>query len=289
MRLIYVKALLTSEVTSLRHRLGKLSEPPAATTAADLISICYQIRGSEVNEIKIRSKNPNDDFSRLAHYIGRLGATRSHVNTVVKAMLIVPGLRRITGVRKINPPERRMINIESDCSSPYEIVWAICKEDTSRNPVQIQSALHAMVDLDSPFNGSIRSSLASRTAVTTRVHAELQIADRFSRDSYMEFVDDDKYIGCSKPACYFCHSWLSNHKHRYTTPATHHKIIVGCRGPDNDINQSGAAVLNEMYNKVCRKLDQDIIDFLLHSQQGGARRMHHFMSTEGSSPAPSQV
>jgi hypothetical protein len=173
--------------------------------------------------------------------------------------------------------------------SPYEIVWAICEHSTSQSPIQIPSALHAIVNLDSPLDGGIRARLVSRKSITTRVHAELQIADKFSRDQYMEFVGDDKYVGCSKLACYFCYNWLSSHKHKYTLPATHHKIIPGCRGPDSSINEAGAGVLKEMYMKLCGRLDQDILDFLLSSAHGDAHLGRQYMSTEGSSRAPSRI
>jgi hypothetical protein len=105
----------------------------------------------------------------------------------------------------------------------------------------------------------------------------------------MEFVDDDRYVGCSKPACYFCYNWLSNHKHNYALPATHHKIIPGCRGPDSGINEAGAGILKEMYTKISGRLDQDILDFLLSSEHGNVHLRRQYMSTEGSSRAPSRI
>jgi hypothetical protein len=43
--------------------------------------------------------------------------------------------------------------------------------------------------------------------VITRVHAELLIVDFFSRKK-LEFVDGDKYVGCSKPACLIAPWWI---------------------------------------------------------------------------------
>lgn len=146
--------------------------------------------------------------------------------------------------------------------------------------------LHNIVELD--LNPSLRKDLASEKSITTRVHAELQIADQFSRYRTMEFVDGDKYIGCSKPACYFCYNWLDNHKHRYVHPSAHFKIIPGCRGPDTGINHSGAAVLKEMYAKVAARLDQDIFECLLEIP-GVRSPKRQFQSTEGSRYAPSRV
>ena len=252
-------------------------------TQADIVDLCYAERGADVDEVRRSSKDPEDDFSRLAHYIGRLGATRSSANTVVRAMIKVPALRKISCIRTVPALETPEVTIDQEYTIPYEIVRMICQESTSQNIIQTQYALHAIVDLDFPLNSQIRTGLASRKKIITRVHAELQIADRFSRDPHMEFVDNDKYIGCSKPACYFCYNWLHNHRHRYVLPATHHKIIVGCRGPDRDINEAGATILKEMYTKMCGRLDQDILEFLFNSQHGSIHRRNQYMSTEGSS------
>lgn len=254
-------------------------------TLVDLVDLCYSMRGDEVDKIRRRSKDIEDDFRRLAHYVGRLGATRSSANAIVKTMMKVPALRQISSIRAVEAPEPREVTIDREYMNPYEIVRAICNDSISQNPMDSVSALHAFVDLDF-LDGEIRARLASRKSIVTRVHAELQIADTFSRHRYMEFVDDDKFVGCSKSACYFCYRWLSNHKHGYTLPTTHHKIIPGCRGPDSDINEAGAAFIKEMYMRICGGLDQDILEFLLH---GNAHRRGQYMSTEGSSRAPSRI
>ncbi|KIW12810.1 hypothetical protein PV08_07997 [Exophiala spinifera] len=278
----------SERVSDLRSKLKKLAEPPPSMTLADLVDRCHAMRGADIDEIRKRSKKRDDDFRELAHYIGRVGATRSSTNAVVDGMLKVPSLRKISGIRPISAPETREMSVGQGFTSPYEIVWAICKESPYPHPVQMKSALHAVVDFDHPLNGEIRDSLASRPSIVTRVHAELQIADRFSRDRY-EFVDGDMYIGCSKPACYFCHRWLGHHKLKFVLPATHDKIIVGCRGPDDDVKNRGVTVLTEMYKKVCGSLNQDILEFLLKVQDGEAQVRHHYMSTEGSSRAPSRI
>jgi hypothetical protein len=248
------------------------------------------MRGVEVEEISKRSKNADDDFPKLAHYIGRLGATRSSANAVVRAMIAVPELRQISDIRTVEAPEPRDAKIDREQMSPYEIVRDICIKSTSQITTQIQTALGAIVDLDSPLNANgPRAHLASRKSITTRVHAELQIADKCSRSKHMYFVDDDKYIGCSKPACYFCYNWLSNHKHKYVLPATHNRIIPSCREPDNDINEAGATVLKEMYSKICGSLGQHILDFLMTYENRGTNLRHQYMSTEGSSRAPSRI
>lgn len=247
------------------------------------------MRGDEVAKIKRRSRDTKDDFGKLAHYIGRLGATRSAAYHVVKGALKVPVLSRISDVRTVDAPGIHKLIIDPTSLSPYEVVRRICEDLASQNPLEHRRALHNLVELDLPSStNNIRANLKLRTTLITRVHAELQIADTFSRAHYA-FVDEDKYIGCSKPACYFCFNWLSNHKHGYVLPAAHYKIITGCRGPDNNINDSGAAVLKDMYAKLCTRLGQDILDFLLNTGPGDEQYRNQYQSTEGSSYAQSRI
>jgi hypothetical protein len=253
-------------------------------TLAAIVDTCYDMRGSEVDKIKRYSKHAMDDFGKLTHYIGRLGATRSSVLAVVQAVFKVPNLLPISCIRTIEAPGARKLELEPWALSPYEILRRICLDPVSRNPLDNAKALQKLVQLDLPSEaGGLRNSLASRRTIITRVHAELQIVDKFSRDRFMQFVDDDMYIGCSKPACYFCFNWLCDHKHGYVHPAAHYKIIPGCRGPDDGLNESGAIVLKEMYNKLCTDLGQDILGFLLNMAPDNTQPNYQYQSTEGSS------
>lgn len=243
-----------------------------------------------MEEIKSRSA---DNFQDLAHYIGRLGATRAAVKAVVTAMEQCPSLRQIREIRVIKAPAQKVVTLRpEDVMSPYEMVRAIGEDTASQNILDTRRALHELVERDLPSAGnedSLRRRMSRRKTIVTRVHAELQIADCFSRRKF-DFVGGDKFIGCSKPACYFCYNWLSNHRHRYVLPATHQKIIPGCRGPDQEINDSGEAVLRDMYKRMDLSVGQDIFAFLLQATtEGNVRLGRRFMSTNGSTHAPSSI
>ncbi|KLU90823.1 hypothetical protein MAPG_10674 [Magnaporthiopsis poae ATCC 64411] len=283
------KGMLPSQrVPSLRAKLKKISKPPPGMTLGVFVDFCYAMQAEGIPELKKRCKRPDDNFGRLAHYIGRLGATREAVNAVIEGLIKVPTLCRIkeSDIQVMPAPEILSVTIDPDLFKPYEIVHEICKESSRKDPLEFSRALHGIVERDNPVSGTLRGDMASSKRFLARVHAELQLADWCSRKG-MEFVDGDKYIGCSKPACYFCYNWISNHHKGYVLPATHHKVIVGCRGPDNDINSSGAGVLKKMYDMMCATVGQDILHFLLHSEPGASSQGHQYMSTEGPSRAPS--
>lgn len=80
------------------------------------------MRRDEVAKIKGRSRDANDDFGKLAHYIGRLGATRSAAYHVVKGVLKVSALSRISDVRTVEAPGIHKLIMDQAALSPYEIV-----------------------------------------------------------------------------------------------------------------------------------------------------------------------
>jgi hypothetical protein len=121
----------------------------------------------------------------------------------------------------------------------------------------------------------------------TRVHAELQIVDYFSRKK-LKFFREDKYVGCSKPACYLCYKYISSHHRGFSLPASHKKVILGWRAPDvnfnEDVNGNGVRIRRELCGRLKKEIVRDI-EGLLHATPHNIISRH--LSTNGSSRAPS--
>jgi hypothetical protein len=82
---------------------------------ANVAKRCYDIRRpGGVDDIGRRSQNADDDFNKLSHYIGPLGATYSSVNAIVTAMAEVPVLSQISSVRIINAPDAQTVIVDQD-------------------------------------------------------------------------------------------------------------------------------------------------------------------------------
>lgn len=246
--------------------------------------MCFEMRDSVIKDLGGLSKVPDDDFSKLAHYIWRLGATREKVELVIDTVLAVPTLRKIMVVRALPIGSSGIAakTLDKQNLYPFEILYSILKVPNSHRPSEIQSAFLGLLDHDYPALRRVQTEMFSKTTIHTRIHAELQLADRFSRAKDKKFVGGDKYIGCSKPACYFCYNWMHSHKYRYEIPATHHKIIPSCRGPDHDLHEKGAQILLDTYSKISKQAGQDILEFL--QQSNGTPTTYH-MSTG----VPSQI
>ena len=244
------------------------------------IDLCYP---TENALIKAYSKSSGDDFSKPAHYIWRLGTTREHADTVVRAFNMVPNLRRTSRIQLVGAQGIGVKTLHPKYLSPHEVLHSVLPETRSQNPLHVDQAFTRLQQLDPPLARPIYTKMTAQETILTRVHAELQLADTFSRKRDMEFVDNDWYIGCSKPACHFCYTWLCHHHHGYVPPATHLKIIPGCRGPDGNLNEAGARVTSQMYAEISQQIGQYVFEFL--QQDAGPRKQ--YMSTEASTRAPS--
>ena len=82
-----------------------------------------------------------------------------------------------------------------------------------------------------------------------RVHAEVQILD-FFHNKELKFEGSDKFVACSKPACYCCSLYFHHHPLRPVMPASHEKIYKNWKLPDwvtGDNTQRD--ILNRMIKK----------------------------------------
>jgi hypothetical protein len=114
-----------------------------------------------------------------------------------------------------------------------------------------------------------------------RVHAELLLLEHFYHRN-LSFVQNDRYIGCSKPSCYCCDLYMKCHPGGFVARACHGNLWINWCAPsppiDNDeqARKHTAKILNEMVKTVRR----DAIGQLLSKQP---RRPKVFDSTTGMS------
>ena len=116
----------------------------------------------------------------------------------------------------------------------------------------------------------------------TRVHAELLLIDHFDRHGCQFLDGNDKYVGCSKPACYLCHAYITSHPGRYTVPPSHQKLYVGWRPPDIDPSNPACAANNKFQERIMLKLiDWVRRDIATDIESRTSRLPYHADSTAG--------
>ena len=124
--------------------------------------------------------------------------------------------------------------------------------------------------------------LRKKRTTKTRVHAELLLIDHFDSNG-LEFLDgNDKYIGCSKPACYLCHAYIKHHPGRYTIPQSHQKLYVGWRVPDINSQDPASAARLQIQDRIFLDLIKWVRDDITNDIESRTpRRPYHADSTAG--------
>jgi hypothetical protein len=93
-----------------------------------------------------------------------------------------------------------------------------------------------------------------------RVHAELNLLEHFHRER-LRFVDNDRFIGCSKPACYCCYHYISLHPGGFVRPSSHGIRYINWRAPDlvNETDTQEKNHQRDMLNKVAAQIRLDAL------------------------------
>ena len=118
----------------------------------------------------------------------------------------------------------------------------------------------------------------------TIVHAEVLLIDYFDRHGCTFLGGNDRYIGCSKPACYLCHAYITLHPTRYAIPPTHQKLYVGWRLPDINETDSEREIRRKTQEKILlAMIDRVREDVRQELESRTTRRLFHADSTTGMS------
>ena len=116
----------------------------------------------------------------------------------------------------------------------------------------------------------------------TRVHAELLLIDHFDKYRYRFLDDNDKYVGCSKSACYLCYAYITRHPGRYTVPPSHQKLYVGWRVPDISSRDPASAARHQTQERILLDLIKLVReDITTDIESRTSRRPYHDDSTVG--------
>ncbi|KAK7926545.1 hypothetical protein PG985_003543 [Apiospora marii] len=284
-------------VADARMLITKIRQLQNISWHDKLSTACYKARGdgklqSLLSTIPAQLGISDNCFTELAHYIGRLGAHAFAVKTVIGAALSLPSIKGITQVQyEACPPGPEGLTMDIGHTGPYELVRNILEARPDMHLRQKLQLLEAFVSVDMQKNltAQYRSQMDLPESFKTVVHAELQLCDLASRKN-MRFLDDDPYVGCSKPSCYFCQRYLMSHHRGFIIPPSHNKVLTGVRAPaadpKRDIKGRGAALLRTAQMNMEWKVEEDILDEL---RTGSSTIQFQHCSTDGFDLATSVI
>lgn len=233
----------------------------------------------------------HNTFGLLRHYIGRLGHHFRAAKALLSCASRLPELLHDFEVRSITTPPKSS-SPPADGKTRLE---SIIVRMLSANSPDLDRYQQALVEMDDKYDLSQRF-LENYTDFPTRVHAEVQVLEQFHAGK-MAFAAGDRYIACSKPACFCCLLYFRYHPAKPVEPASHRKIYLNWRPPDLDaeyemINQnSRRRILDSMTREIrgdaLRQIEQKIAPRAWHpdSLTGVTESVLHEQGQESPSEA----
>jgi hypothetical protein len=166
----------------------------------------------------------------VRHQIGRLGlharsarALASYTHRMMDMdFLEFYSVQAVPIPVKINgrPSPRKSTNVE-----------AALKRMLPANAPELEACRQALALMDEPLQISERFlNDYSNSRNNTTIHAEVQVLHHFDEHDE-KFAGGDKYIACSKPACFCCHLYFRHHPGGFVEPRSHHKIYLTWQPP----------------------------------------------------------
>ena len=190
------------------HRLAELAyDPPYGISFDSLQAICATAR----------------------HYIGRLGhharSARALASHTPKVMVFLESY----SVQAIPIPPRLSIG-RPPVREATTVEGALGRMLPANSP-DLELYQQALAHLCRLFDISerFREDYAEANKLT-RVHAEVQVLHHFHQNN-KEFANRDKYIACSKPACFCCLLYFRHHPGGFVEPDSHHQIYLAWQPP----------------------------------------------------------
>ncbi|KAI9880178.1 MAG: hypothetical protein M1830_004997 [Pleopsidium flavum] len=172
----------------------------------ELVQQCFSVRTRDpfqiVSRLAIGEQSASKHFGNLRHYIGRLGGYLRAVKVLVSAALLMPYL-----LDSFKIEVRR-----SSCSIPSPLDPDRIALDgiigrAFHNEEDITLYRVHLASMDHMVDGGLTRGVKDGCSFTTRVHAELLLVD-LSQEHQYNFVMNERYVGCSKPALYCCYQYI---------------------------------------------------------------------------------
>jgi hypothetical protein len=162
------------------------------------------------------------------HHIGRLDLhARSAQALALYTLRATPYLKSYS-VRAVNVPVEG--NVRPPCGIRTTVDAALGRMMPHLDP-NLEMYRQAVAQMDGALNISKRFRRDYCDAKNkTRVHAEVQMIHHFDLNGG-EFEGNDKYVACSKPACFCCLLYFRHHPDGYVEPRSHHKIYPNWQPP----------------------------------------------------------
>jgi hypothetical protein len=191
------------------------------------------------------------------------------VKVVVAASLRLPALFDEVQVRRAGSPPKSPPPLKLGGPTLDEIVGRMMSE-----PTEIAKYRDALRDMDHRFH--LSKALQEQCSISSwkpKVHAELILLDMFWTEN-LEFVGQDRYIGCSKAACYCCYHYMKEHPGNFFLPACHNNVHLKWKAPDvfNSADSCLIKAREDILDKMAESIRHEILSQVIERRGPRGRR-----------------
>ncbi|OCT52304.1 hypothetical protein CLCR_08353 [Cladophialophora carrionii] len=165
-------------------------------------------------------------WSDIRHLVGRLGLWHKAIRILVSGTKMFPQYIEGAEVMVVAPHGSAALPYFDDSTDMAKIILRMVPSDPPSLAEELSAAL-AEVDAIAGIWDKFREDYKN---IRPRPHAELLVLEHFHSEN-LDFVADEKYIGCSKPSCYCCNLYMQCHPGGFIPRACHGNLWINWAPP----------------------------------------------------------
>ena len=210
-------------------------------------------------------------FREIRHYVGRLGYHFRAAQTLVEAANKMPQYFEDFEVQTCCPPLAPFEVPTPDALTTLESIVGRMFAADAKEKIDCRERLAFLENRFKVFERFLRTW--NDKNFRPQIHCELILLEHFYAKQ-LAFAESDRYIGCSKPACYCCALYIRHHPGRFSEPASHQKVWPNWRPPDASYLPDGKGIQSHrnVLNDVISDIRKDVIYQI--SEHSSSTRWH---------------
>lgn len=213
---------------------------------------CYNIRytnhAKTFGLLNKQEQQGYQEFQLLYKHLGKIGRQIPVAQALVNAAKELPDFLKEFRVRCVPSPSEKKLPISKNDTLKRILKKNLSKQDRKRYLERLRQLRGG---------NDIPSVPTPKNDIKAHVQAEILLLNFFFKNGY-KMVSGDRFIGCSKPACYLCHAYFENHPGGFVVPPTHNKIYQKWRMPDTEDSEMSENMLAKLIEKIEKDLYTEI-------------------------------
>ena len=203
----------------------------------DLCCLCSDFPGSIYDQFLLRKNGQNHTsvWSSVRHYIGRLGSWHRAAKLLLRAGSQLPQCFQHVQVKSIENTPITPAPSPDGMTNIHDALRRMIPADQDHVLEELRDCIK-----QNPFFESVDENFIERYRVLEpKVHAEMMVLEHFHQND-LDFVDNCRYIGCSKPSCYCCNLYMVHHPAPLLPRPSHGNIWIKWAPPTSIYNTTVA-------------------------------------------------